>query len=77
MKAIVLLADEIKVIDQQLKGEIEVWSATEEQQCLLTGVIDKANNLLDELDAYDELENEGGDLIAWFYRKYQEQAKEA
>lgn len=75
MKAIVLLADEIKVIDQQLKGEIEVWS--EEQQCLLTGVIDKANNLLDELDAYDELENEGGDLIAWFYRKYQEQAKEA
>jgi len=77
MKAIVLLADEIKVIDQQLKGEIEVWSATEEQQRLLTGVVEKAENLLDELDAYDELENEGGDLIAWFYRKYKEQAKEA
>lgn len=77
MKSIVLSADEIKVIDQQLNGEIEVWSATEEQQRLLTGVIDKANNLLDELDAYEELENEGGDLIAWFYRKYQEQPKEA
>jgi len=77
MKSIVLSADEIKVIDQQLKGEIEVWSATEEQQRLLTGVIDKANNLLEELDAYEELENEGGDLIAWFYRKYQEQPKEA
>lgn len=77
MKAIVLSADEIKVIEQQLKGEIEVYSATEEQQRLLTGVVEKAENLLDELDAYEELENEGGDLVAWFYRKYQEQPKEA
>lgn len=77
MKSTVLSADEVKVIEQQLKGKIEVWSATEEQQRLLTGVIDKANNLLDELDAYEELENEGGDLIAWFYRKHQEQPKEA
>ena len=77
MKRIVLSADEIKVIDQQLNGEIEVWSATDEQQRILTGVVEKAENLLDELDAYEELENEGGDLIAWFYRKYQEQPNEA
>lgn len=77
MERIVLSADEIKVIDQQLNGEIEVWSATDEQQRILTGVVEKAENLLDELDAYEELENEGGDLIAWFYRKYQEQSNEA
>lgn len=76
MKRIVLSADEIKVIHQQLNGEIEVWWATDEQQRLLMGVIDQANSLLAELNAYEELENEGGDLIAWFYRKYQEQPDE-
>jgi hypothetical protein len=72
-----LTADEIKVIKQQLNGEIEVWNATDEQQKLLTGVIDKAEALMEETDAYDDLDNymEGG-LVAWFYDKYkaQEQA---
>ena len=74
MKKIELSADEIKVIKQQLNGEIEVWHATDEQKELLMGVIDKADALMDELDAYDDLDNymEAG-LIAWFYDKYKAQ----
>ena len=76
MKKIELSADEIKVIKQQLNGEIEVWNATDEQQKLLTGVIDKAEALMDELD--DDLDNymEGG-LVAWFYDKYKAQEEQA
>lgn len=70
MKKIELSADEIKTIKQQLNGEIEVWSATEEQQKHLTSVIDKAESLLDELDAYDEM---GDDMILWFWNKYKTQ----
>ncbi len=70
MKKIELSADEIKVIKQQLNGEIEVWNATDEQQKHLTSVIDKAEALLDELNAYDELE---GDMILWLWNKYKDQ----
>ena len=70
MKKIELSADEIKTIKQQLNGEIEVWNATEEQQKHLTSVIDKAESLLDELDAYDEM---GDDMILWFWKKYKAQ----
>lgn len=70
MKKIELSAAEIKAIKQQLNGEIEVWSATEEQQKHLTSVIDKAESLLDELDAYDEM---GDDMILWFWNKYKAQ----
>lgn len=73
MKKIELSADEIKVIEQQLNGEIEVWNATDYQQKHLTNVIDKANELLDELDAYEELEAQGNDLIKWYWGKYKEQ----
>lgn len=55
-----------------------MWNATDEQQKLLTGVIDKAEALMDELDAYDDLDNymEGG-LVAWFYDKYKAQEEQA
>lgn len=45
MEKIELTADEIKVIKQQLNGEIEVWNADDYQQKHLTSVIDKANAL--------------------------------
>ena len=70
MKKIELTSDEIKVIEQQLNGEIEVWSATDEQQEILTKVTNDAEALMDELDAYDELD---GDLIQWYYDKYKAQ----
>lgn len=77
MSKIELSADEIKVIYQQLNGEIEIYNATDEQQRLLSSVIDKADALLDETDAYDELEEQGNDLVQWFWNKYQEQQKQA
>lgn len=77
MSKIELSADEIKVIHQQLNGEIEIYNATDEQQRLLSSVIDKADALLDETDAYDELEVQGNDLVQWFWNKYQEQQKQA
>lgn len=77
MSKIELSADEIKVIHQQLNGEIEIYNATDEQQRLLSSVIDKADALLDETDTYDELEEQGNDLVQWFWNKYQEQQKQA
>ena len=68
MKKIELSADEIKVIRQQLNGEIEVWNATDEQQKHLTSVIHKAEALDEEL-GYEEYD----DMIAWFWEKYQAQ----
>nr|UWG79339.1 MAG: hypothetical protein [Bacteriophage sp.]DAP58035.1 MAG TPA: hypothetical protein [Caudoviricetes sp.] len=74
MKKIELTADEIKVIKQQLNGEIEVWNADDYQQKHLTSVIDKANALLEELDAYDEMiDDYKADTIFWFWCKYKEQ----
>lgn len=74
MKKIELSADEIKVIHQQLNGEIEIYNATDEQQRLLTGVINKAEERLSEYpDDYDF----GTDLIKWFWNEYQEQIKQA
>lgn len=71
MTKIELTADEIKVIQQQLNGEIEVWNATDEQQKHLTSVIHKAEALDGELDYSEEYT----DMIAWFWGKYQEQEK--
>ena len=68
MKKIELSADEIKVIKQQLNGEIEVWHATDEQKVLLMGVIDKAKALDEEL-GYEEFD----DMILWFWNKYKAQ----
>lgn len=70
MKKIELSADEIKVIKQQLNGEIEVWNATDEQQKHLMSVIRKAEALMHELKAYEE---SGDDMILWFWEKYKAQ----
>ena len=69
MEKNVLSDDEKVVIEMQLRGEIEIDTATEEQQQLLMGVINKAETLMDETG-----EDPGDDLIAWFYEKYKAQA---
>ena len=68
MKRIELSADEIKVIKQQLNGEIEVWNATDDQKKHLTSVIHKAEALDEEL-GYEEFD----DMIQWFWDKYKAQ----
>ena len=67
---IILTQDEIQVIDQYFKGEIGAFTATPEQQRLMMAVIDKAEALMRELNAYEELDE---DLIQWFWDKYQAQ----
>ena len=71
MTRIELCPEEIKVIKQQLSGKIEVWSATEEQQRWLTQVINKADALMRELNAFYETT----DLIQWYWDKYQAQER--
>lgn len=72
MEKIELSEQEKQVIQKQINGEITHFSATDEERELLTGVIDKAEKLLDELDEYDTM---GDDLIVWFWGKYQSQSK--
>lgn len=70
MNKIELTAAEIQVIEKQINGEIEIFTATDEEKEILTNVTNKAEELLEELDAYDELD---GDMISWFYGKYKAQ----
>lgn len=70
MNKIELTAAEIQVIEKQINGEIEIFTATDEEKAILTKVTEQAEGLLDELEAYDELD---GDLISWFYGKYKAQ----
>ena len=72
MNKIELSNDEIKIIEKQLSGEFDQFDSTEEEQKLMMSVIDKANALMEELDAYEE---SGDDVVKWFYDKYKEQEK--
>lgn len=70
MTKIELTKEEIEVIELQLAEKIDIETATEDQKVLLMGVIDRAEALMDELNAYDELDD---DLIKWYYDKYKAQ----
>ena len=61
MQKIILNEKEIEIIKAQLDGKVEVWAEDEVQQ-VLGGVIDKAEALMIEEEAFDEV---GDDLIAW------------
>lgn len=70
MKNIALSNGEIEAIKKYLNGEVEIWTEDEEIKENLTSVIDKANEILDELPAdYDF----GDDMIKWFYDQYNKQ----
>ena len=72
MNKIELSNDEIKIIKKQLSGEFDQFDSTEEEQKLMMSVIDKANALMEELDAYEE---SGDDVVKWFYEKYKSQSE--
>lgn len=69
MKKIILSEKEIELIEAQLEGKVEVW-ADDETQKILGGVIDKAEALMIEQEAFNEV---GSDLIRWYWNKYQAQ----
>mgnify|MGYP000934015107 FL=1 len=63
-----------QLIQKQLNEKYDPFMATEEEQEAFNDVIDKAEALSDELDAVDDyIDNYNGDMISWFWAKYQEQ----
>lgn len=72
MDRIELSEQEIKVIEQQLKDQYDPFNASEEEMAAMNSVMEKANALMDELEAYDE---SGDDVVKWFYDKYKAQTE--
>lgn len=66
MKEIILSEKERELINKHLRGEIDVHSATEEEQNILGGLIDNAMALMEEMDAYDESMKLDFDLLGWY-----------
>ena len=72
MEKIVLTEKEIEVVDLFLAEKVDIETvATDEQKELLMGVTDRAEALMEELNAYDELDD---NLIKWYYDKYKSQS---
>jgi len=69
IRKIELSSDELDVLRHQLKGDMG-FMGNEKARALLSSVIDKAEKLMKELDAYEE---SGNDLLYWFYEKYKAQ----
>ena len=74
MKTIVITQEQMEVINEYLDGKIGMFTATDHQMEVMSEVIEAATSLLEELDAYDELD-ENNDTIKWYLKKYTEQAE--
>lgn len=65
------------LIQKQLNEQYDPFMSSEEEQVAFNDVIDMAEALSDELDAVDDyVDNYDGDMIKWFWAKYQEQEKQ-
>ena len=69
-KKIELSELELAMLKRNLNGEFFPPEQTDEENKAFARVIDKADKLMEELDAYDEL---GNSLMEWFYNKYKTQ----
>ncbi len=69
-KKIELTDPQKEVLQKHLEGKFSPFMASEEEKRSMQEVIDKAEALMDELIAYDEI---GSDLMQWFWDKFQEQ----
>lgn len=77
MKRIELTKEELDIIDVMLKGKISHHLYTEEQQQAAMSVLNKAEELEQELDATDEIMSYPScNAVAWFFDKYKNQGKE-
>lgn len=70
MEKIILTSDEVQLIEKYLDGDFDAFNASEKEQEIMSGVIDKAEKLVAQLDAYDDM---GDDLVKWFYDLYKSQ----
>ena len=67
---ITLTAEETALIEKFLNREID--NPVGEDAVLMGAITEKAHNLLEELNAHEEI---GDSLIRWFYNKYKAQEK--
>jgi hypothetical protein len=74
MRKIELTDLELRLLKLDVIHEFSDFDATEEELRAMASVINKADDLMRELDEYDEL---GDDLILWFWEKYLQQEKGA
>lgn len=72
MEKIVITQEQMEVIQEYLDGKIGMFTATDHQMEVMSGIIKSATALLEELEAYDELD-EDNDTIRWYLKKYNEQ----
>ena len=69
---IILSDEQIRVIEKHLRGEINSLDGTDEEKKVLAEIIDAANDLCEELDAYDKVKNS---FVEWYYERYKAQQK--
>lgn len=72
MGKIEITQEQMEVINDYLEGKIGMFTATEHQMKVMSGIIESATALLEELDAYDELDDDS-DTIKWYLAKYEAQ----
>lgn len=66
-KGVIILTDmEEKMLQQNISGEFDPMTATMEEAAATNRIIEMADNLMESLDAYNEL---NGDLLVWFDNK--------
>ena len=70
---IILPDEQIRVIEKHLRGEINSLDGTDEEKKVLAEIIDAANDLCEELDAYDKVKNS---FVEWYYERYKAQQAE-
>ena len=70
MKKIELTEIEFRMLKVNVEREFYPLTATEEEAKAMNSVIKKAEELMEELDAYDELDES---LMEWFLDKYNKQ----
>ncbi len=70
MKKIELTPAHIAAIEAQLNGGVGYEPMDFDEIKAIDEVIEMADSLMEELDAYDELDDS---LVKWFYNKYKEQ----
>lgn len=74
MEKIELTPLELEMLERFLHGEFFPPEQTDEENKAFANVIEKADALMEKLDAYDELDDS---LMAWFYDKYKTQEANA
>ena len=71
MAKVELTTAEIALIEKHLSGKYNPFYAPAEEQELFNGIIERAESLEEELNAYDETTET--DLLKWYKQKYDEQ----